>query len=619
MLEEATTLLARKQETESKQQLLKAFNEHFLLSDEDLTTLTSSAEAVNDQYFVILARVKQIHKDCEILLGYENQRLGLELMEQTTRNLDAGYKKLYNWIQREFKGLDLEDPHISGSIRRSLRALSERPTLFQNCLDFFGEARQVTLSEAFQTALTDSTLGASKAIEFSTHDPLRYVGDMLAWVHSTTVSEKEALEGLFISDADEISRGLTAGKSSEPWARLRRTSSMVNDEDISDEEDEDEDETATTFHGHAALNSLISRNMASVSQILSQRISLTIRNLSDQITIYKCYNLLLFYQDIFIKLLGLTNLNAQTPQQPQSKSEPHAQNSLLLALSNLQSQALNHFQGTVSEDIEAHSSTIDPKPTLQPPGILQSNLALFSSILHVRAPNLTNSELTKLYGMLLAPVIELCANAASSPTPQDESDETQEPENFEATIYRLNYMQLIISTLTTLSRDSTLNPFIAAPLHSAEQEVENLSDRLADNLTAEFLSISQVQELLDITTTLTEKTITEKRKTLLERLEDASATLDSFLASALMDAQDHLSKLGNKAIGKSVVADAVERFCEEFEKLVGRFEEMDGEFEGDRGRNSDVEDGGVDGEEEEPLFLREVYPRTVAEVKALLS
>ncbi len=33
-----------------------------------------------------------------------------------------------------------------------------------------------------------------RPIELSSHDPLRYVGDMLAWTHQSTASEKEYAE-----------------------------------------------------------------------------------------------------------------------------------------------------------------------------------------------------------------------------------------------------------------------------------------------------------------------------------------------------------------------------------------------------------------------------------------
>ena len=36
-----------------------------------------------------------------------------------------------------------------------------------------------------------------RPIEIHAHDPLRYVGDMLAWVHQCIAGEREFLEGLF--------------------------------------------------------------------------------------------------------------------------------------------------------------------------------------------------------------------------------------------------------------------------------------------------------------------------------------------------------------------------------------------------------------------------------------
>ena len=36
-----------------------------------------------------------------------------------------------------------------------------------------------------------------RPIEIHAHDPLRYVGDMLAWVHQSIAGEREFLDGLF--------------------------------------------------------------------------------------------------------------------------------------------------------------------------------------------------------------------------------------------------------------------------------------------------------------------------------------------------------------------------------------------------------------------------------------
>lgn len=639
MLEEASVLLEQKKETEAKQQLLDSFCKHFLVSDADLTTLTSSAEPVSEHFFEVLSRVKQIHKDCEILLGYENQRLGLELMEQTTRDLNAGYKKLFNSTLREFKGLDLEDPHISGSIRRSLRALSERPALFQSCLDSFAEARQSTVADGFQKALTDSTLGTSRAIEFSTHDPLRYIGDMLAWVHSATVSEMEALEGLFISDADEISRGLHQGKSEDPF-------SMTN----TAEADEDQE---IPFDGRAALNALISRNMASVAHTLTQRISITVRNLSEPVEIYKAYNIISFYHDMFLKLI---RASATSSSSPLSDSE----NSLLSTLTDLQSQTFKHFETSTFESLHSSTAEESPDANLHPPPILTETLTQFTTIARTRGPNLLLPEFTKLYGTLLAPVINTCTDIAKDISGPETSK----------TIYKLNYLSLVRDTLKQLTSGGSSNAIIAAeqPLASATSEIENLQAELQEILSEQFLSASglgQLKRFIDETRqssgstnpsfvrqrTILLKTPLSQNQTLSNsqsrpdeppetRLEYLAQRLDTFLASALTDTQDDLAKLVDKATARRCLEGAVSVYVERFESVVGILENIDEGVERERlakgmGRgdvNGDLDSGdigdvvpanededGIDEDEEEPMKLREVYPRLVSEVEALMS
>lgn len=46
--------------------------------------------------------------------------------------------------------------------------------------------------------------GTPKPIEIHSHDPLRYVGDMLAWVHQAVAGEKEFLESLFEPEPSKL-------------------------------------------------------------------------------------------------------------------------------------------------------------------------------------------------------------------------------------------------------------------------------------------------------------------------------------------------------------------------------------------------------------------------------
>jgi len=78
-----------------------------------------------------------------------------------------------------------------------------------------------------------------------------------------------------------------------------------------------------------------------------------------------------------------------------------------------------------------------------------------------------------------------------------------------------------------------------------------------------------------------------------------------------MDATDNLKRLQNPKLVKEVTEAGAERFCEDFEFVVGWMEVYDDRVEIDGKR-----DGGEGGE---VVLLREIFPRTGGEVRVLLS
>jgi hypothetical protein len=61
-------------------------------------------------------------------------------------------------------------------------------------LDEYCTSRRSVLVRAFIDALTQGGPGGTpKPIEMHAHDPKRYVGDMLAWLHQTVPNERENL------------------------------------------------------------------------------------------------------------------------------------------------------------------------------------------------------------------------------------------------------------------------------------------------------------------------------------------------------------------------------------------------------------------------------------------
>ncbi|KAL4910765.1 oligomeric Golgi complex subunit 6 [Aspergillus multicolor] len=595
VLEEASALMNQKQEAETKQRLLDAFTKHFIVSNEELLVLTSVEGPINDEFFDVLARVKQVHRDCEALLGAENERLGLELMEKSSRRLNSAYQKLYRWIQKEFKSLNLEDPRISSTIRRALRVLAERPSLFHSCLDFFAEARDYVLSDAFHYALTDAVSGgdnAVKPIEFSAHDPLRYIGDMLAWVHSTTVSEREALEALFVDEGDELAKGIQAGLSSEPWSRI----------------DEDAE---VTFDGQKALSDLVSRDLIGVARSLRQRVELVIQGHDNPVTCYKVVNLLSFYQTTFSRLMG-SNSN------------------LADLLQALEKFTLNHFQ-TIMRDEASNLSTdhsaLAPPDDLSAPQFLLDALEVLTSVMKTHEASLGTEETSTTSGVAgnkFTPVL----HAALDPFFNLAKSSAEELANPTA--------RAIYLTNIHITARSSISPFpfaTATHLPPLSSTLSTLRVELLEIQHRYLLNTSGLQVLLTALQTFSQPPELGTDQDLAaignlaafqpEALVAISQQLDDFLPSALMDATDNLKRVQSATFVKSVTEEAVEAFCRDFEfvegMIIGADEargigHVDGTVDEEGQETDEVEEGKGQGQS-----LRRLFPRTTGEIRVLLS
>ncbi|KAF2007875.1 oligomeric complex COG6 [Amniculicola lignicola CBS 123094] len=564
VLEEATNLMTQKRHVETKHQILHAFNSHFLISDDESTVLTSTAVPVNEEFFQTLTRVKKIHHDCQVLLGTEDQTLGLEVLEQSSKQLNAAFQKLYRWIQREFKTLDLENPQINASVRRSLRVLAERPTLFQSCLDFFAEARENILSDSFYAALTGSTDTsiATKPIEFQAHDPLRYVSDMLAWAHSATVSEREALEVLFISDGDEIKRSIQAGLESEPWRR------GDGDEEV--------------FDGKKALNQLVSRDLTGVARLLRQRTEQVIQSHEDATLAYKIANLIGFYKNTFSRLLG-------------------ADSEVLDLFNNLETSAMRQFRTNMRDHVAAVQSELAvAPPDLSPPEFLEEALQMLRALAKSYDTSIAtvddgDNAFQSVLAETLDPFLSGCENLCRN-LPQPDRD-----------IFAIN---CLLATKEVLAQYA----FARERAGEMDDTISEHAARLVEYLHQYFSHTSGLNELLEALSDITDNVESLKIIPTLEAFKPdaliaASQQLDEFLPSALLDAAEHIKKLKKRKMVQEITEEAAGQFCEDFELVESKILAAD-----------DLLYAGREEEEEElEPGLRDLFPRTSGEIRVLLS
>ncbi|KAL2024821.1 hypothetical protein VTK56DRAFT_5642 [Thermocarpiscus australiensis] len=567
-LAEASQLMNQRREVERKQALLSAFNANFVLSDDETAALTLTSEPVDDLFFAILAKAKRISKDCEVLLGFENQTLGLEIMEQASKNLNLGYQKLFKWVQKEFKTLNLENPQISSSIRRALRVLAERPSLFQNCLDLFAEGRGHVLSNSFYTALTGSSSSgiedpSVKPIELTAHDPLRYVGDMLAWAHSAAVGEREALEGLFIAEGDELAKGIQAGRENEVWRLVA-----------------EDGEDSADFDAVKTLNELVDRDLSGAARILRQRVEQVIQTNEETILAFKLANLLNFYKGTFSRLLSPVS-------------------ALVELLGAVESEALRQFRSLARDQVAAIQADSQQMPAdLSPPDFFLDALEQLTAIMKSYETSLTSSsdpesEFEPVLAEAFDPFISGSVNMAKTLSAPSDSI-------------------FLINCLATAR--SSLSPFDFTRLRAAELQTKINEERarLVETQYRFFRDVSGLDALIASLGPLGETKEDVEKVASLEAVQppaltQASQTLDEFLPSALMDAVERLKDLQDSKLARDITEEAAERFCVDFEHVEQMLMLADEMAEQQQGESDEFQS------------LRALFPRRSGEIRVLLS
>ena len=207
---------------------------------------------------------------------------------------------------------------------------------------------------------------------------------------------------------------------------------------------------------------------------------------------------------------------------------------------------------------------------------------------------MSDAELERLFTSMVSGILDACAEGAM-----------QLPDARAGSIYKINYLTTLQLCLRNII---SLVPHVQAPLEKVSKELSTLRDRMIESITTSLLEDSGVSGVLQETDMRRE--LEPRRQWLLESLEDAAQKLDDFLASGLMDAQDSQKHIIDKALAKEIVAEAVEKFCTEFDELESMLQLVDEEI---------PEIDSSEGADEEVPMVRDLYPRTGTEVRALLS
>lgn len=527
-LEESTTLLKNHKEIKAKQDTLKSLKSHFILSDTDTQTLTSLAEDIDEEFFATFAKAKRISNDCERWLGFEAQTLGLELMAQLSKTINLAYQKLYRWTQKEMGSINVENPQMRTEMRLALRTLSERPSLFQSCLSSFADARQRILGDAFHEALTGSLPNGKegsgvKPIDMTAHDPLRYAGDMLAWIHSATVGEREILDTFFVVDDGSLDAEAKGASYMQVW-------------NFTNEDSPDGDIPSPS----QLLNNLVDRAISSAARLLRQRVEQVIQANEDVIVSYNVCSLIGFYRGTFENLVGQAG-------------------ALFECMDTLSTEATRQFRGLLRDRVTSLRSEVPQTPSdLRPPTFLLDSLKYLEAIAKTHESSLStapaaSSEFDEILGEAFEPFLSGC---------KDMSKTLELPDRL---IFLINCQRACLACLGSF----------AVAKSTTESVSEEMNEHTAELAADQHQFLIESSGLGGILNIIHNQAADSGRRLDLNVLEAASHALDQFLPSANLDAMERLSLLEDSTLARKITGIAVAQFCSDFDDLETRLQQLE--------------------------------------------
>ncbi|CAM8923450.1 unnamed protein product [Rhodiola kirilowii] len=264
--------------TTQRQEIVSCFLRDYQLSNEEITALRE--EDMNDNFFKALSHVQEIHANCKVLLRTHHQRAGLELMDMMAVYQEGAYERLCRWVQAECRRLgDSDNPEVGEFLKTAVCCLKDRPVLFNYCAEEVANMRHNALFRRFISALTRGGPGGMpRPIEVHAHDPLRYVGDMLGWLHQALASERELVLALLYPDA-----------LAETGPTARRFSTNTESESGKSETD---------------LQFVLDHIFAGVCRPFKARVEQVLQSQPSLIIAYRLSNTLEFYSYTIADLLG---------------------------------------------------------------------------------------------------------------------------------------------------------------------------------------------------------------------------------------------------------------------------------------------------------------------------
>ncbi|GAA5973964.1 hypothetical protein JCM11641_001246 [Rhodosporidiobolus odoratus] len=530
LLEHAEGLRQQRSTASVQQSLVHVFLARFTLTDAELRALSSRDVPVGPELFAAMDKTERIRADCRALLSGEageGTQAGLDIMEYTSQHLEAGYSKIFKWLAFEARGFAKDVLEVSATVRQAVSRLTSRPELLSEVLTVLGTTRSTSILNVFLDALTrGGPNGLPRPIELHAHDPIRYIGDMLAWIHQAMAGEREFLESLF--GVKEVGRivGSVHG-----YSRHKRTATEVRV--VRGETDQDR------------VKRLLDRDFEGCGRPLKIRVQQTIKSQESSIMGYRIATLIHFYKVTMERTIGEDAL-----------------------MSNVLTEIMEHAYEAFFETLHSQGRSLlrfiqPPAAALSAPTQLRDTLSTLREIMSVYATSLLEHEhettqlspLTRendfkdVVDAVLDPAMQMCETMAEMRTSGWDRD-----------VFRVNCDEAVLGALDGFD-------FVGGRRMRVQGDEEGHVESLTVEHSTELLKTSGLEPVITaLRTKEAETPLSQHPSASPSHLITASTTFSTFLSTIDPVSSPRLSLLPPH-LAASIHADALKRVSEAYGEL----------------------------------------------------
>lgn len=523
-MEKASELEKRKTLCVEQSKEINRFLAQFQLTPDEIDVLHRAAIDQPMQaktFFNALQRLKVAHSKCKIMIEKHNYNAGFELLESLGQHQDMAYQRLFESVKTKCEAVNEGNSteEIDVILQISIHFLKELPAYYTPCQDLIILSRRTQLVSRFVLALTQGgALGqVYRAIDIHAHDSVRYVSDMLAWMHQAIASEQEFLETIFGSNTKSRFQ-----ESDMEYIQLQDYLSPYPSSSNVDGSEAIGSTVAERIDESVGLSTaeLLARCLQGLGRPLRVRIMQTLENRAGLEVLYPLTDLLTFYEQTFYELVPMENAVHSTVKGCLLESKR-------LLMSYVHKQADQLVQTTPEYPIDLNITTSTKDCARQIREVLRV-------LNHSLSPLPTSPEdegsVSNVLGLLVQPQLQACRIAA------------QLLQGADVAIFMLNNISAIQHELTEASKRSEMSREMTAPwLGLLQSEHDVWVELVVREETARALHRSGIDKLFEIIEVLPSDLIASQQPGL--EPKRVFAVLQSFYTSLLTSVSSHYGRL----------------------------------------------------------------------------